>query len=1395
MKKIFKNKGAKRVTAIALALISLISTIFAVPLSVGAATKEVPITYDYCYDTGGNIITYVKETTNDGYCVGVVGEELCRIYADGKDAYCIQPGHSLYSGDTLTQDASAAWNSLSKAQRKAINLALLFGKSGSSKDLVGTDGQKWIATQLMVWDFVSGCRDASTFKLNNSKFIDGITSGGANPNVKTNYNKIAEKLNNYKKLPSFAYDTSAKASKNTNELVFKDGTYTLTLTDSNKVLSEYTFKTAEGVKVSASGSKLTLTSSKPLDEAVVISATRNMPKVTTTLVACGSSSKQDVVTGVQSDTETTTAYLAVKTSTGSLKLVKTSDDGEVSDVTFNISGPNGYSKTAKTNSKGEFQIDDLVPDTYTVTEVVKDKYETQKSQSVTVESGKTASVSFSNVLKRGSLEVIKSSEDGYNEGVRFHLYGNSLSGQKVDEYASTNAKGVATFKDILVSGDTAYTLEEVDTNIRYVVPKSQTATIEWDKATKREFVNVLKKFTVTVKKTDVEKTVAQGDGTLAGAKYGIYNGEELVDTYTTDKNGSFTTKEYVCGDNWTIRETEPSEGYLLDATPHKVGAEPVKYTVEHNPISMDVTEQVIKGDVSIIKHTDNGETKIETPEVGAEFQVYLKSAGSFENADTDEKDIIVTDEYGFGKTKLLPYGTYTVHQTKSLPGREYINDFDVFVCEDSKTYKYLINDAVFESYIKVVKVDAETGKAIKYSGAGFEIYNPKGEKVSMTFTYPTPETVDVFYTDDEGYLITPEKLEYGTGYQLVEVQAPQGYILDSTPLTFDVTKENSTEESGVTVVKLTKANVAQKGTITVEKHGEAFVGVNVVGGMDSNGKELPVIYQPVYDVTGHKGATFVIKAAEDITTGDGTVRYKKGTVVDTITTDKNGVAESKELYLGKYEITETKAPYGMVNNSNKQTVELVYAGQNVLLTETETVFNNDRQKIKVSLFKDIENNELFGIGNNDEIKNITFGLYACEELVSASGVSIPADGLIEIIHLDENGNGIFNTDLPFGKYYVKEISTDEHYILDDTKYEFEFKYQGEKVDVIEIVVNNREPIINELVYGSVSGKKVDENGKPLGGAVIGLFKDAEGDFTTENALMTTTSADDGSFSFADIPYGTWYVREIEQPTGFVLSETVYPVVIDKNGGVIEIEIANEFIKGNIILEKVDKDYPENKLTGAEFELYEDKNGNGQLDEEDVLINLIKGTDTGIYEMKDLVYGHYLVKEKTAPNGFVLDENTYPVFVDTDGETYKVENKAGVGFINEAMKGSLKIVKTSSDKKLEGFSFKVVGENYDETFKTDKNGEILVEGLRIGKYVVSEVNDEASAGYILSEDASVEIEFDKTTEVKMHNEKIKTPKTGDNRNMLPVHATAGASLSGVIACVVLALKKRKGKEAA
>lgn len=1190
---------------------------------------------------------------------------------------------------------------------------------------------------------------------------------------------------------------------------------------------------------------------------------------------------------------------------GSAKIVKTSEDGKVEGITFKITG-NGINKTVTTNAKGEIQIDNLKPAKYTITEVVADKYEPQETRTVTVVSNQVATVTFNNVLKRGDLTVTKTSEDGLVEGVTFHLFGTSLSGHTVDEYAETNAKGIATFKDVLISnhesytleevdtaeryivpenqrtavewnvvtnknfhnalkrGDlevkktsedgfvegmkfhlygtsfsglevdeyaytdengiakfddilmgTGYTLEEVNTPVRYVIPDRQTVDIAWNELTETEFTNILKKWRADVFKLDselaeksgVEKELtpmlmaldsdttayeigspygdSQGNATLGGAVYGVYKGNQLIDTYTTDENGYFITDYYVCGEDWTIREITPSEGYLLDPTVYYLEAGAKDYSIELNTVYPDVYEQVIKGNIAIIKHTDDGSTKIETPEIGAKFEIYLKSAGSYENAKETERDVIVCDENGFGQTKDMPYGIYTVHQVSGWEGRELMPDFEVSIAQDGATYRYLINNANFESYVRVVKIDAETNKTIPYAGAAFKIFNAKGEEIKMSFTYPTPTTIDTYYTDANGSLVTPEKLPYGKGYYLVEVNAPYGYVLDSTPVYFDVTADNSTEESGVTVIKVNKANVPQKGTVTVEKNGEVFFGVNV------SGDESTVIYQPVFKDDMLEGAVFEIRATDDIMTLDGTIRYTKGEVVDTITTGKNGIAKSKEIYLGKYEVQEIKAPHGMVISNEVHSVELIYAGQNVSVTETATSFYNERQKATLSFQKVLEQDNLFGIGNNGEIKNVVFGLYAAEELVSTSGTSIPADGLIEIISIDENGIGTIKTDLPFGRYYVKEIVTDEHYILNSDKYEFAFEYEGQDIVSVTLTLNGGEVIENEIIYGSVEGVKITEKGDPLEGAIIGLFVKGENKFTKETALITTISEKDGSFSFANIPYGEWVVREIEQPTGFVLNETAFDVVIKEDSQVIEIEMVNEFIMGDITLTKVDADYPENTLSGATYEVYKDLNENGIIDDADELIGTLTEKENGVYEMLDLIYGHYLVKETVAPNGFLLDEGVYEVFIDTNGKTYQVENKAGVGFINEAMKGKLKIVKTSSDGKVEGFSFRITGANgYDVTLKTDANGEILIEGLRIGEYTVSEVADDVSANYSRPDDKKATVMTDSTTIVEMHNVFIDNPKTGDDSNIGLWLALAGASVLSIATTVILGRKRKK-----
>ena len=1325
----------------------------------------------------------------------------------GNIAYCIEPGVSLSSGQSMNKYDENYFNNITANGvisgdeiRLFIGRILQYGYRGtistswrSQNESAANSIAHAYATQLLIWETVVGERDANF----NHKAASGCSNVKDVINAKhplrskimSYYNSMVSSVQNHTVVPSFC--TKSSGSAKVNELEWNGSKYVTTLADSNGVLSNYAFKASiSGVTFSTSGNKLTVSMDKaPSKEFTITASKKNGVRRGVVVWSEGkhgqNSSVQDVVTYAQEVSDPVTGYVKMKVSYGSCQIVKTSEDGKVDGINFTISG-NGVNQTVTTANGGKFQIDNLMPGVYTVTEQSIDKYVPQEVHRVTVVAGQVATVNFNNVLKRGNLQVIKSSEDNLVEGVKFHLYGTSLAGIAVDEYAVTDKNGVATFKDVLISGSTPYTLEEVDTAIRYVVPEKQTAPIQWKEVTNRDFTNILKKFSVTVTKSDREKGTAQGDAKLSGAVYGIYKGDTLVDKYVTDSDGQFTTKEYVCDSDWTIREITPSEGYLLDKTIHKVGAEPKLFTIEHNLVANDVTEQVMKGNIAIIKHTDDGETKIETPEKGAEFEIYLKSSGSFEKADKDERDTIVCDENGFAQTKDMPYGVYTVHQTKGWEGRELMKDFDVFISQDGQTYRYLINNANFESYIKVVKVDAETGKTIPYAGAGFQIYDPVGNKVSMTFTYPTPTTIDTFYTDADGQLVTPEKLDYGKGYSLVEVQAPYGYVLDSTPVSFDVTEENSTQEGGITLIKVDKPNMAQKGTISVEKTGEVFFGVNVSGEEDED-----VIYQPVYKVKGLAGAVYEITADEDVITPDGTLRYHKGDVVDTVTTDEDGTAKSKELYLGKYNVVETKAPTGMVINKEKHSVELTYAGQDVAVTETATSFVNERQKVKISLEKILEQDEIFGIGKNNEIKNISFGLYAKEDVVSSSGTVIPADGLIEIITLDENEAATANTDLPFGSYYIKEIATDEHYILSDIQYPFTFKYAGQDTETVEIKVNDGKPIENKLIYGSVSGKKIDENGEVLGGALIGIFKADETEFTKEHAIMTATSEKDGSFSFAKVPYGKWIVREIEAPEGFVLDDTSYEVNIGENEQVIEVEITDEYIHGNTELTKVDADYPDNKLTGATFEVYKDVNGDGKLDDGDELIGNLEETATGIYEMKELLYGKYLVRETKAPEGFVLDKGIYSVFIEKDETTYKVENKAGVGFINEAMKGNLKIKKTSSDGKVEGFTFRVTGVNgYDSTFTTDKNGEISVDGLRIGEYTVSEVSDNVSAGYILPADKKVTVKVGETVEIEMHNELRDTPKTGDDRKTGLWVALAGASALGIVVTVVASKRKKK-----
>lgn len=1099
MKDKFKNLG-KRIVAL---LLSVLTVTMMFPLSAFAATenlgavsgmKKLDISVSKHY--GHELHTTKKGgTTYPLFCIEYGTTSPSSSYLKGKKAMAsdkaIKAAKWIFAGYYLEHGNSIDWQDMAYCQKKVWSI---FGSDTS-------------------WDFSDG-------------------------GYKAWCDKAQDRMDNLNKKPSF---------NNTNVGTIVAGN-SLTVTDTNKVLSDYPAFTKNGSGWSITHSKNSNSLTIKVDKSCTASsfklANGEYYKDGTgdddellLYYPYGSEAYQKLIYSAYYD-PVSMAFSGSITPLGDMKLAKTSEDGIVAGINFTVTGANGFSKTVTTNANGEIDISDLVPGTYTITEENIDRYVPNQSQTITVSSNKTSSVSF---------------------------------------------------------------------------------------------YNILKKFRVTVTKQDYEKGHAQGDAKLSGAVYGLFKGNDLVAQYTTDQNGSFTTDYYVCGKDWTIKEIAPSEGYLLNDTVYKVGADPKDYTVEYNNApDMTVMEQVIKGKISIIKHTDDGETQIETPEKGAEFQIYLKSSGSFVNADKDERDTIVCDEDGFASTKLLPYGVYTVHQTKGWDGREKITDFDVFINTDGKTYKFLINNKNFESYLKVVKLDKETGKRIPYEGAAFEIYDSNNHRITMQYTYPQVTSIHTFYTNKEGYLITPEKLPYGD-YTLKEVQAPYGYVLDDTPIPFSITQENSSTDTGVTVVKIKARDVAQKGVINITKTGEIFSSV----------EENKGVYTPKYSVGNLKGAVFEIYAAEDITTLDGTVRYDQGSLVDTITTDDDGVAKSKELYLGKYTVIEKTAPNGYVHNAAKYDAELTYAGQNVSVTSTDLSVYNERQKVSASLKKVMAEDKTFNIGNNGEITSVRFGIYANEDIKASNGEIIPKDALITFANCDKNGSIVFDCDLPVGfKWYVKEIATDEHYILSDTKYEFDTEYQGQDVKVIDIKVNNGEVIKNNLIYGSVQGLKIDrETQEVIKGATFGLFKSDTTEFTENKAILTAVTDENGVFVFNNIPYGEYLIKELKPADGYLDNEDVFTVTIKDNEQVVELTAINDKV-------------PELKTTAT-------VNGKKEV--------IAKGEIT----IKDTVeYKHLVPNTEYVIKGTLIDKST--------GKPFKVKGKeitSTVKFVPDKADGKVEVTFT------------------------------------------------------------------------------------------------------------------------
>lgn len=604
-----------------------------------AAAATALITFDYVYDSAGQYVYYQHPFYYNGGPTGGYGDMRLNDFANGQEAYCIEPGIMLAHGDVLRSDVIDVWNSFSYEQQNAIKLALLCGRAGNSSHLPGTPSCQQTATQMLIWEFVTGARQPSPpYTRSNDEIYTCLVSNGQNAEIGQIYDTILSYMLSYMTLPSFMTAVSSSAPQE--ELSYDGTTYFLTLTDTNNVIGNYSFAASDtAVSVEVSGSQLILRSASPLSAPVSVVATRNSAyTAASTFTPYGSTTRQDIVVGVEA-----------------------------------VGGTTGYF-TLKANHK-EFRI------------------------AVTKEDGLTGT--------------------------------------------------------------------------------------------------------------------AQGDGTLAGAAYGLYHSDTLIETCTTDANGQFTTGYYEAGEGWTIREIAPSPGYLLDTTVYPIPAATDQLPSIKNDLTLTVKETPILGRLSISKLAVNSAAGAKAPEAGASFEVFLKSAGSYDAAAETERDILTCGEDGTAQSKLLPYGVYIVRQLSGWEG--YALDttrHEVNISSDGETVSIQLRNEIFKGSLTIRKVDKDTEQALP--GARFRLLDNAGN--------PFAEG-----TTDESGVLTFDNLPFGD-YYLEELEAPNGYKIDRTPYVFSVTADGQK-------IEIRRENTRIPGSVTVAK-------------TDSSGAPIP-------------GAAFLLEYSED----------------------------------------------------------------------------------------------------------------------------------------------------------------------------------------------------------------------------------------------------------------------------------------------------------------------------------------------------------------------------------------------------------------------------------------------------------------------------------------------------------------------------------------------------
>ena len=1214
-----RYKKIKKKIFTCLAVFFMVISNMSIPQTIKAANAKVTIAKKIPYS--------YQVTDKDGYTVW--GAETEHIYADSEIAFCVQPGVLITEGSKYTL------SEFNISQLYDLEYIAYVGWQLSDK----TD-EDYLATQFMIWEELGATINSTSFTGYLSK--------------KAEITQTISAL--FGKSPSF---------KNANETI-KVG-QSITLTDTNGVFSHYSQTSkSEGITVSKSGNKLTITASNDAPENATVKYQLVKKSCAGTSMLYSSSNSQDVVPFKVRDPREITINLKVE-KYGSLKITKQDEDGTVvPNTSFKVSKNADMSSpvgTYTTGADGSVTVNNLLPQKYYLQETAVPSHLVLDTtvREVTIEANQTANYTARNNWVKGKVQLRKIDPDSGKQvaGATYAIYNDK--GQELERLVTTATGFVES--GYLRFGN--YTVREVIAPSGYILNKTSypvtIATNEQKITVTGEDERQTGRLELT-KEDSVTGSAAQGEATLKGAVYELKAKENILDpadrsvkyakgalvaTLTTDANAKASVSNLYLG-KYTLQEKTPSAGYTLDPTTYDISIDYAGQSVEVVTKKQTVKERVKAQAFSIIKMSDNGAGEADKL-AGVEFTIKaqkdIDKYGSWEkapvakNAKGQNAAVLVTDKNGYAVSDELPYGTYIVRETKVPDDHYAVPDFRVVINKDSREPQpwRIFNDEKFRAVIAIAKQDADTGKTIKIPGATFKIRDLEtNEYVGYWEWNPLPHYVDEWETNEDGVVMTGDVLD-PKEYQIEEVRSPDGYILNTEPMKFKVSTDTAYEtlpdgETPVITVKF--KDKAVQGQINVQKLGEVLTNVRT----DKMGNK-----HFEYEERGIPGAVYEIKAAENIMdpSNDGTILYKKGTVVDTVTTTDGGKATTKKLPLGSYEISEKQAPDGFVLNGKSQEVELTYKDQNTSIVFDAASFTNERQKVELSVLKE-------DAETSTPLSGALFGLYAKTDILDAAGnVVVKADELIYQTDSGEDGIAAFDVDLPLSEYYAKELKAPIGYASSDEIVEFDATYQGQDKAVIKLESAFR----NDITQVEFSKVDASSNEELEGATQIVYPKDDRGE-----VFETWVSTKDPHI-IKGLEVGRTYVwEETSAPYGFALAEKIEFTVRDTGkvqvAGVMKDELVYGQLKWNKsgeIFMTTDTGQTEfgtvhspiwekSNLLGAEITIYAAQDitiGNHTYYKADEKVQTLE-SDWDAVLSKKLPVGRYYYRETKVPHGYLAD---------------------------------------------------------------------------------------------------------------------------------------------------------------